>query len=311
MKKVNIELNNKAASGSIVKIAGNNTDMDSFEKEGSILLELAKEITRVREKKDLILLFSKRIKSLYYFTHITVTLIDHKDKTYAGFLLDIDADAILDKAAYAKLQKTHFTLNEPFIKTVLEADGAVSFLLDDVKNKPESPSFLQVNYQGGIREVLMATLWNADEPLGFLHIYSDTTDSFTKEFRNVINGITPQLSIAVSNIIKNEELKAREQEKSFLLDFSYDISEVRNKEDLALAVRTALKKINPLHGYVIRKINDDGTTMSSYIHDESIPITDDAALQEVLKSRFPINDGLQNRVLDSYIPLLFSIDNIR
>lgn len=298
---------NNKASDPMVKSIGK-LNMDFYKKKGSVLLDLAKDITRVREKKDLILLFSKRIKSLYYFTHITVTLIDHSDKTYAGFLLDNDADAILERVAYAKLQKTHFTLNEPFIKTVLAAEGAVSFLLEDVREKPESPSFLQVNYHAGIYEVLMITLWNADEPLGFLHIYSDKTDSFTKEFRSIINGIAPQLSIAVSNIIKNEELKAKEQEKSFLLDFSYDISEVRNKEDLALAVRTALKKINPLHGYAIRKIDDDGTTMSSYIHDESITITDDAALQEVLKSRFPIHDGLQNRVLDSYIPLLFSID---
>ncbi len=76
MKKVTKELNNNEASDPIVKIMGKNTYIDFFEKEGNILLELAKDITRVREKKDLILLFSKRIKSLYYFTHITVTLID-------------------------------------------------------------------------------------------------------------------------------------------------------------------------------------------------------------------------------------------
>ncbi len=281
---------------------------DSIFDESAILLDLGKDITKVREKKDLILLFSKRIKSLFYFTHITITLIDHKDKTYAGFLLDKDADAILEKESYAKLQKTHFTLNEPFIKEVLAAEDPISFMVAEVKDKPQSPHFLQVNYDGGVRELLMTTLWNADEPLGFIHIYTDKPGSFTPQFRNIIKGIAPQLSVAVSNIIKNEELQKKEQEKSFLLDFSNDISEVRTKDDLEAAVRTALKRINPLRGYVIRKLNSDGNSLSTYIYDKSITNDDDPVLKELLQSKFPVNDGLQNRVLDSYIPLLFNVD---
>jgi transcriptional regulator with GAF, ATPase, and Fis domain len=279
-----------------------------IENERNILLELGKDITKVREKKDLILLLSKRLKSLYYFTHTVVTLIDHSNETYMGFLLDKATDEILDKTAYAKLQKTHFTLDEPFIKAVLVSDSPISFLVEDVKDEPKSPSFLQVSYDGGIREILMTALWIEDKPLGFLHTYSDRTDSFTKEFRSILKGITPQLSIAVSNIIKNEELEKKEKEKSFLLDLSNDISEVRNKEDLAVAIRVALKKINPLRGYVIRKLDDDGTSMSAYIYDESITTADYPVLNELLQSKFPVNDGLQNRVLDSYIPLLFSTD---
>lgn len=284
------------------------TSQKLLHNEGAILLELGKDITRVREKKDLIFLLSKRIKSLYYFTHTVVTLIDHKDKTYKGFLLDTAADEILEKESYAKLQKTHFTLNEPFIKEVLDAENPISFLLEEVKDNPKSPSFLRVSYEGSIREILMATLWIEDKPLGFIHVYSDRTDSFTTEFRNIIKGITPQLSIAVSNIIKNEEIQKKEHEKSFLLDFSNDISEVRNKEDLAIAVRTALKGINPLQGYVIRKLNDDGKSLSTYIYDESITTDDNPVLHELLEQKFPINDGLQNRVLESYIPLLFNVD---
>jgi len=288
--------------------AGAETSQKLLHNEGAILLELGKDITRVREKKDLILLLSKRIKSLYYFTHTVVTLIDHKDKTYKGFLLDTATDAILEKEAYAKLQKTHFTLNEPFIKAVLDSESPISFLLEDFKDRPQSPSYLQVSYESGIREIMMATLWIEDKPLGFIHVYSDRTDSFTEEFRNIIKGIAPQLSIAVSNIIKNEELQKKEQEKSFLLDFSNDISEVRSKQDLADAVRTALKQLNPLQGYVIRKLDEDGASLSTYIYDESVTTKDNLNFYKILDSKFPINDGLQNRVLESYIPLLFNVD---
>ncbi|KGO88674.1 hypothetical protein Q765_01885 [Flavobacterium rivuli WB 3.3-2 = DSM 21788] len=279
-----------------------------LEQERKILLELGKDITKVREKNDLIMLFSKRIKGLFYFTHTIVTLIDQKDETYWPFLLNTDASPIRVHTYYDQLVASRFKLNEPFINGVIAAEGPVSFMLEDVMDKPESPRFLKVNYEGGIKEILMTTLWNADKPMGFLHIYSDRQDSFTPQFRNIIKGIAPQLSNAVSNIIKNEELEKKENEKSFLLDFSNDIAAVRSKAELEMAVKTALRKINNIKGFVVRKINADGTTMSTYIHDDSVIPEGDPIMIDVGREKFPIYDGLQSRVLESYIPLLFSVD---
>ena len=278
-----------------------------YEKERDILLALSNDITRVREKNDLIILFKKRIKELFYFTHTIVTLIDHKDETYFPFLLDNDGSPIRSHPRYQEMVKAHFSLNEPFIRAVLQAEEPVSFLLEDIMDQPDSPSFLRVNYEKGVREILMTRLMQEGKPMGFIHIYSDKPGSFSNEFRNVIKGIAPQLSGAVSNIIKNEELLNKEKEKSFLLDFSSDIATVRTKEELALAVRAALGRLNPPGGFVIRRINEDNATMSPYIYD--LKKTHDPKILSALeKARYPINDGLQNRVLNSSIPLLFNID---
>ena len=459
--------------------------VDFYERQRQILLDLSDDITNVREKNDLITLFSFRIKGLFYFTHAIVTLIDDTQQTYTPFLLDPAASPIRDHLEYGLLVKTAFNLNEPFIREVLQADGPVSFLLADIMNKPGSPSFLRVNYEGGVREILMTPLKSKMQTMGFLHVYSDRTDSFTEEFRNIIKGIAPQISSAVSNIIRNEDIRNKEcvnevllslsndmvtvrdrnallkvinfglsrlidfthsvmtvvdetgetysayltdsesrpkdfykyteaitapnpiadgiydvaaasgksvifrmkaidieqaplwfklnfnagaremlikvlpgnnqqqhslilfadnentfddnaisiierissqlstaasniaaneeilnkeREKSFLLDFSSDIASVRSKDDLALAVQTSLKKLRSLRGYIIRTINDDQQTMSTYIHDKSIAVPDEEELQEILASKFPVNDGLQNRVLECSIPLLFNID---
>ncbi|MCG2615927.1 sigma 54-interacting transcriptional regulator [Terrimonas sp. NA20] len=280
----------------------------SLERERKILLDLGNDITKVRDKNDLIVLFSKRIKCLYYFTHTIVTLIDHKDETYSAFLLDNEASPIRTHAQYQQMVKARFPLNEPFIQAALASDDPISFVLEDIMNNPQSPPFLKVNYEGGVREILMTKLMNADKPMGFIHIYTDKPGGFSTEFRSIMKGIASQLSGAVSNILKNEDILNQEKEKSFLLDFSNDISCVRTKEDLEKAVSASLRKINPLGGYVIRKINDDGLTMSAYVYgSEAIP-PDDELLQEVLSAKFPIEDGLQNRVLDSYIPLLFSTE---
>ncbi|MBS1606976.1 MAG: sigma 54-interacting transcriptional regulator [Bacteroidetes bacterium] len=265
-----------------------------LEQERRMLLDLGNDITSVRDKNDLLVLFSKRIKSLFYFTHTIVTLIDYKDEYYHGFLLDKENSPIRYHPLYDQLVTSRFNLNEPFIQGVLHADGPVTFQLEEVMDKPGSPVFLRANFEKGVKEVLMSRLMKEGRPMGFIHIYSDRPGSFTDEFRSVIKGIAPQLSGAVSNIIKNEEILSKEREKSFLLDFSKDLAAVRTKEELWIAIQASLNKIDTLRGYFIRTLNDDGTTVSD--------------LGEQVKARYVIKDGLQNRVLESPIPLLFNID---
>ena len=279
----------------------------TLEQERKVLLELGNDITRVREKNDLLILFSKRIKGLFYFTHTIVTLIDHKDETYTPFLLDHQFSPIRSHERYQEMVHAHFSLNEPFIQAVLQSEEPISFVLEDVMDKPQSPAFLRVNYEKGVQEILMAKLMKEEKPMGFIHIYTDKLGGFSNEFRNVIKGIVPQLSSAVSNIIKNEELLNKEKEKSFLLEFSSAIAAVRTKEELANAVCEALNRLNPAGGFVIRRINEDKTTMSPYVYD--LRKTHDPTILTALEqARYDINDGLQNRVLDSSIPLLFNID---
>jgi transcriptional regulator with GAF, ATPase, and Fis domain len=280
----------------------------SLEQERKILLALGNDIARVRDKNDLLTFFSKRIKSFFYFTHTIVTLIESKDETYTPFLLDNDHSPIRDHSRYQEMVDAHFSLNDPFIQAVLQADGPISFMLEDIMDLPHSPAFLRVNYERGVREILMTTLRNEEKPVGFIHIYTDRAEGFSNEFKSIIKGIAPQLASAVANILKNEEILNKEKEKSFLLDFSSDIAAVRTREDLAYAVHTGLGQLNALQGYVIRKINEDGETMSTYIYDPGIANFDDPEWIALTNERFPVNDGLQNRVLDSYIPLLFSVE---
>jgi formate hydrogenlyase transcriptional activator len=163
----------------------------TVEQERRLLLELGDDITRVRDKNDLITLFKKRIKALFYFTHTIVTLVDRKDETYVPFLLDNDGSPIRSHTRYQEMVSARFPLNEPFVQAVLNAEEPISFLLEEIMDKPQSPSFLRVNYEKGVREILMTRLMKEGKPMGFIHIYSDKPGSFTNEFRNVIKGIAP------------------------------------------------------------------------------------------------------------------------
>ncbi|MCF6404123.1 sigma 54-interacting transcriptional regulator [Chitinophaga filiformis] len=485
------KMNNVMANGSPQVTGGEDstTLLDEriklLENERRILLELGDDITKVREKNDLIVLFSSRLKAIFPFSHAIVSLIDHEARVYCPFLLDPKSSPIKHHPVYPSLVAGHFPLDEPFIQQVLKNDAPSAFILEDIMDAPGSPPFLRVNYEGGVREILMTPLKSKDQVIGFLHMYVVNVHGFTDEFKSIIKGIAPQISGAVINIIRNEEISReerlnevllslsnemvkvrtrqdmlnvlnsglrevigfshsmmtvmdeaeeyykayladaeagiremtdvgdaldmptpvedgiydiaslyykplvfnmasfdidkaplwfkmhyetgaremivkilgdngsakyslmlfadkvgafgkeavniiqrisgqvftaisnisaneeileRENEKSFLLDFSSDIAGVRSKEDLAEVVRKCLRKLKPQLGYVIRTINEDRSTMSAYIFDALNIPDDDDELQEIITTRFPIEDGLQNRVLNSEIPLFFSVN---
>lgn len=281
--------------------------------EKDFLLALGNDITRVREKNDLITLFKNRIKSKFYFTHIIVTLVDPKDETYTPFLLDNDGSPIRAHPRYAEMVATHFSLKDAFITQVLASSEPVSFILEPIMDLPGMAPFLRVNYEKGVREILMTRLMKEGQTMGFIHVYSDRLDSFTPAFRNVMKNIAPLLSSAVSNIIKNEEVLQKEKEKTFLLEFTSAIAQVRTKEELNLAIKNALQRINPATSYIIARIHPQTRALSTYIYDLNTKSgLKDKPLSPGLVRRLQAventtADGLQDRILNSGIPQLFNV----
>lgn len=279
-----------------------------LEKQRKILLDLSDDITQIRDKNDLIALFSSRIKSRFYFKHTIVTLIDPERTSYRPFLLDPKSSPIQTHPTYATLVDSDFPLSGPFIKGVLDAGKPVLYWMEDVMDLPGSPTFLRVNYERGIREILMTPLKSKNEIIGFLHMYTDRPGSFTEEFVGIIESIAPQISSAVTNIIKNEQIREKEWINEVLLECSIGLAAVRNRQELVDAVRTTLVRFNLMRGFSIRRINPDGQTMNTYAYDLGVNQISDEDRIELTQGQFPISDGLQNRVLDSAIPLQVNID---
>ncbi|WP_341835311.1 sigma 54-interacting transcriptional regulator [Chitinophaga pollutisoli] len=457
-----------------------------LEAERRILLELGNDITKVRNKTDLIVILSNKIREMFTFSHSIVTLINPDQQSYTPFLLDPQSSPIQEHNLYPKLIVARFSMADDFIQTVMENGAPTVFVWNREDEVPASPTFLRVNFSAGIRALMMTPLKDKDQIIGFLHMYAKDAAGFTEEFKRIVTGIAPQISSAVaqiqineamkhsewineillslsnemvkvrgrqdllrvlgshlkeivpfsscmmtvmdereenykaylidseaqlrelsdegdalsmatpaedgiydvasmyynpvvfdmrpidkaaaplwfrlhyeagaqemiikilggngsskyslmlfsrepgtfgaeavgilkrissqlfavvSNIAANEEILERENEKSFLLDFSSDIAAVRSKADLALAVHTCLRKIATLDGYAIRKINEDQTTTTTYLYDESIETLDEALVQQLVSTKLPIEDGLQNRILASEIPLFLSVNS--
>lgn len=268
-----------------------------FKNEKKILLDLSDAIIKVREKDDLIKVFASKLKGLFYFTHAVISLIDKKNKTYYPFLFDTSAMHIKHRAELPNLLLNQYFLDDPFINMTAGADAPVAFLLDDIINEPRIPAFLQVNYETGIKQAMIVKLKNKMETIGFIFIYSDNKKEFPDEFKNILHAIAPLLSNAVANIIANEEIVNKEKDKSFLLAFSHEIAAARTKNELSAAIHKALKKLSEVRAYFIRVINEDGITMSPFMHDDDVFYISNPAFKQLLDTKIPIDKGITGRVM--------------
>lgn len=283
---------------------------DGYEREKNALLSLSNDITKVRDKNDLIMLLSSRIKSLFYFTYTIVSLIDQKREYYSPFLFDHRALAIGNHPEYPRLMLSRFDPNEPFIQKIIQADGPVTYMLEEIINDPGIPRFLTANYECGIREVMFTPLKNKDVTIGFVNIYSDKPGSFTSEFKNIMKGIAPHLSNAVANIVTNEEIDYNDRVNKVLLALSNEMVTVRNRMDLVNVINSGLKNIIYFTHNVITVIDETGEHYKAFLIDPESKSNYFSKYAEAISTRYPVNDDIYNVAALSDKPVVFDIKSL-
>jgi len=282
----------------------------ALEEERTNLLDLANEITKVREKHDLIKVFSSRIKELFYFKHSIVTLIDTTKHQYSPFLLDPASSPLIYHKDYQQLVDSQFSLEEPFIKMVLDADGPISFLLRDVMDLPGSPAFLKANFEVGMVEILMTPLKNKSETIGFIHIYSERKHSFTGPFRSIMKSIAPHLANSVANIIVNEKRKRKEEISNTILELGHEMVKLKDKTHLLRVLNKGLKKLIPFSHSLITISNSTGKKYCAFLVDSYELPKNHQAFVQAIGADNSVDDEIYGVASLSYYPVVFDADTV-
>ncbi|MGA9650674.1 sigma-54-dependent Fis family transcriptional regulator [Pedobacter sp.] len=282
--------------------------LEGLQRERYYILELGKDITKVREKDDLIKIFSKRIKEFFYFNHSIISVIDKNEKSYSPFLLNPAASPLVQHKEYNNLVASHFTLDEPFIQQVLASDGPVLFELEKIMDRAGSPLFLRANYEVGLRKILMTPLRSKSRTIGFLHMYSDRDDTFSEEFISIINGIAPQLSNSVTNIMMNEKNHRSVEIDNALLDLGHDLVQIKDKRQLLDILNSSLKQFIDFSHSLLTTSGDSFKSYNILLTDSDYSQLFDYAELRLLQSNTSLEDDIYDVASLSYYPVVFDLD---
>jgi formate hydrogenlyase transcriptional activator len=284
-----------------------NESIKRREKEKEILLQISNAITSIRDKNDLIHVIQKILKSCLPFTDIAITKFNLPGGTFKVFL-----------------ERCEVTNQHPDFESIAFQEYPIADGIHDVIMRSESTVLLSVKQlikegmihikfleNAGIKELAGIRLQHSNETLGTMVLLSNQENRFSTSDKRILELVSPHFATAMANILYNQEIRRRENEKSIMLSLSNEIAAVRSKEDLFNVIDTKLKELFSVKGFEIALLSEDKKTHSAFLLGVEEEIRSHPDFNEVIAHKYSVTDGVFDVVMNSENPVTFDVNELQ
>ncbi|MGN8070938.1 sigma 54-interacting transcriptional regulator [Mucilaginibacter sp. 22184] len=292
----------------LVNIINGEQILDS-ENEKSILLTISNNMAAIRNKRDLLNTVQDRLKNLFSFSHAVTAIADEELQVYRSLVVDPVSRSKNDPD-FQRIVYADYSLNHPLIKIVLRSPEPVLFKVDELVQNKDVPEWIAMNHRVGIREMVIAPLLNGKKLIGFFILFSDQVNQLREKEIRLIQGISWQLSVAVGNILANEDIVMRDEEKATLLELSKNFAVIRNKDELHNIINLKLKKVLPISHVITFNITEDNKWYTVFSLDPNSASKNHKDYAVITSSRYPVKGDLVEKIIASDRPLVFDLDQM-
>ena len=285
-----------------------NETIQAKEAERELLLKLSYDITSIKDRKGLLWIIQTNLKKLFTFQNIVIMVLNDEDHTHDIFLSTDVAYTRENLAQYSK-GPVRFEYNDGYFNKVMEGDGIVLFNLEKITDLAAQPACLQYLYNSGIRKKIGTALRDDNRNIGVLYINLENNTDYSDHELEIVKGVSYQLSTAVSNILANEQILKRENERDLLLSLSIDIASVRSNGELLKVISQRLKYLLKFSHTIVGIINEDATVSGVLLDPQSVSISH-PGYSEAVNTRYPIRDNILDKSILTPDPLLFNLKEL-
>ena len=277
------------------------------EKERELLLSLNSDIAVVRNHEDLLMVINQRLKILLSFSHTLINIINEDKISVSNFLFNHTSKS---KDIYNCYDfKTGYLINDGVMNKAFSNSDPLVYKFYELKEKLVLPFYLKVNLESGIEQASVIRLLKAGKVFGFWMIFFEKRITLDKSMSNLIKGLANQVSIAVSNIIANQEIQKAESEKTKLISFGNAMASVRDKVTLATILKQQLQDLFTIDNYIINVLTSDKKKYYPLLFYSDSTLATLPGFLEMMNSKNDVNDGISNKILESESPVNFNIED--
>ncbi|TCD48249.1 sigma 54-interacting transcriptional regulator [Chlorobium sp. N1] len=173
---------------------------------------------------------------------------------------------------------------EPFL-----ADPAVtSFNIEAELREHGDEAFpvLKILYGLGMRQIVLSPLRSGGRVIGFLNFVSREESVWSRADRELLEGVSSPIAMAVSNAMAYEELRQSEAQTAMQLAVNNALMTIRDRRKMLLAVCEQINKLVPSTFLGIRVFGDDGRPrlFDNFMQDEHhrfVPVSVEERLEAV------------------------------
>jgi GAF domain-containing protein len=150
---------------------------------------------------------------------------------------------------------------------------------------PEHP-FGPVMWEAGLREFMFTPLVTGGRTLGVLFFDAEQEGAYTPKHLALFQTIADQVAVAVANILANEDILAREREKTLLLQISEALAEARTRPELLQITLDQLRTVLPFADAGLFEVRPDGSHRDLTVDDQLDGMPTAAAISQAGLSGF-------------------------
>jgi len=280
-----------------------------IENELAVLLSLSNEMTRVRTVQDLENAIRLKLKKLFHLKDFTILVINSDKKTWSHFVSCRD-DALKDDKQFQDYMSRKYDVNDQLFNMVLQAESFYIFHMEDMMRWAVVPDYIKYWRLLGIEYSVCFPLSNGVENIGVLYFQPERIELLDTLNYTILKGVASQISIAVCNIIANEEIAKRESERELLLALNIDIAAVRDNNDFLHVIKQKLKKLLTFSHTLIATVNDDKATVSAFLLDPESKSKMHPDYKDAKIFKYLINDGVIDKAMATGVPVVFDLNEL-
>ena len=285
-----------------------NLEITKREQEKTILLSLSNEIASLKSREDLYEVVNGKIKQIFPITEYGICKVNEDLITHSAFMLDF-GDKITNPKEFAHVKTIKFSIYDTVYGSLKDSTEPVLIDVEELAKEIDAPYYIKFCNEVGFKKNLFLGLRSRGNLIGF--IFFNILESEVKNLKtNLLKAVCSQLAVAVSNILANEDILRREEEKSILLSLSHEIAALRNKGDFLHVVSRSLKTIFSIQEIGIAKLNEDRTKYSEFVLDMNGPLKNHNGFQRITFDQFDVSDQVCSSILNSENPVIFNVEQL-
>ncbi|MDN3654214.1 sigma 54-interacting transcriptional regulator [Ferruginibacter paludis] len=277
------------------------------DEEKNLLLSLSNEIAALKNREDLSRVVNTKIKTLFSLEEFGIAQIDEGGETYSAFTLEFNYKT-KQFSDYTSITSARYSVHDPLFTQVMLSEDPVMFDVAEIAKQPGMPDYVGFWKKAGFKYYLTVPLRVGGTSIGFVNFHCQ--DKKTIDTKSILlKGICAQLAVAVSNILANEEILAREAEKTRLLEFSNAMASVSDKQMLAKILKNQLNELFGIEDYVIHVLSKDKRTHRPILFDPEAEFARHPDFLKLLEIDTDVNDGVFNTILASEELVIFNVQD--
>ncbi|NTW49429.1 MAG: GAF domain-containing protein, partial [Chlorobiales bacterium] len=220
----------------------------------SVIQYISDAIGTIRDKKELFRVITDKLRLLFKFDAAGIITLDKKQEHIQLFFESLSR---VDEAFISYMAQKRPIEGTPF-KEFLENPRIFSLDLQEYSRQiPESNVVVEL-YKAGFRQVTHVPLRSRGRVIGFLNLLFFTQNDWSKDDLRLLEKISSQIAIAVSNVLAYEEIRKREAEKELQLAVNNALLNIKARDKMMLTVAEQIDKVFSWSFLGIRIFKPDG-----------------------------------------------------